>query len=481
MLDHSENYDELLRRIEKTAAAHRLHGRMKFQGLDISVENRKGSIRRWFDPHGKETGHTKMFWNYGYIRGTEGTDGDHVDVYVGPDADAAKVYIVNQMKKPADGAEKWTEFDEQKCMLGFPSADEAKAAYLKQYDDPRFFGSMKEMDMATFTAKVLDKSNHGKKVASARLGKLIAEMNLRKLAEGEEMVTGTEVLGRTPLVSSLPAMTRFSEAVDTRDGKAQADAAMKTAGVGDRVDDAGIALLAAPYAADVAGKAMSHAGSPKVKALGAALRAGAGTESPFGHSKGRELTGLAMVAPSVSHSVEKLAPKKRAAIEKVAATLYEDFEYLPEGEKTALVEKLLGMAGKAAPRLVVGAERAAASAAKPIAAKAGEGLIGGAPSMGQRLVAGVKQKIAPVPRTFAVPSHAVAGTPAASAAIPRTSTVGSKWNPLTTKNLLMGTAATGLGLAGYAGDKGINTASAMLTHPQEAMGIPSVQGPGRAF
>lgn len=143
--------------------------RLKFQGLDISIENPKGSVRRWYDPHGKETGHTKMHFAYGYIRRTKGTDGDHVDVYVGPNSGADTVYIVNQMKKPPESAKNdgqaWTKFDEQKCMLGFDSAEAAKAAYLKQYDDPRFFGSMKTMAFDTFKEKVLDKANHGKKVA----------------------------------------------------------------------------------------------------------------------------------------------------------------------------------------------------------------------------------------------------------------------------------------------------------------------------
>ena len=81
-------------------SAHRLHGRMKLYDLDISIENRKGSIRRWYDPHGKEKGHTTMKYAYGYIRRTKGTDGDHVDVYIGPNPEADRVYIVNQMKKP---------------------------------------------------------------------------------------------------------------------------------------------------------------------------------------------------------------------------------------------------------------------------------------------------------------------------------------------------------------------------------------------
>lgn len=155
--------------LQKSAAAYKLQGRQEFQGLQISIENRKGGVRRWFDPHGKEKGSTKMHWAYGYIRGTKGTDGDHVDVYVGPNPQATHAFIVNQMKKPEGDIKKdgkaWTKFDEQKVMLGWDTAAEAEAAYRKQYDDPRFFGSIKPMDMAQFKEKVMAKANHGKKVA----------------------------------------------------------------------------------------------------------------------------------------------------------------------------------------------------------------------------------------------------------------------------------------------------------------------------
>lgn len=145
----------------KTAAAHKLERRMKFQDLDISIETDKGSKRHWKDPHSGESGSTTMLHPYGYIRRTEGTDGDHVDVYVGPDEGSNKVFVIDQAKKP-----EFKAFDEQKVMLGFNSAEEAKAAYLKHYNSPRFFMGMKEMDMDDFKTKVLDKSNHGKKVAS---------------------------------------------------------------------------------------------------------------------------------------------------------------------------------------------------------------------------------------------------------------------------------------------------------------------------
>ncbi len=167
------------RHLKKTAN-YKLQGARMFRGLDVAIENKKGSSRKWYDPHGKESGSTYMHYDYGYIRLTEGTDGDHVDVYVGPNEDAAKVFIVNQMKKPDFKA-----FDEQKVMLGFDSADAAKKAYLRQYNNPKFFGSMKEMDFEEFKAKVLDKKNHGKKIASGDMLQYFAD-HPEKLREKRE-------------------------------------------------------------------------------------------------------------------------------------------------------------------------------------------------------------------------------------------------------------------------------------------------------
>lgn len=142
-------------------AAYKLQGRIEFQGLPISIENKKGSTRKWYDPHAKESGSTKMHFDYGYIRRTKGTDGDHVDVYVGSNHDASHAYVIHQMKKPA-----FKEYDEDKCMLGFGSAKEAKEAYLRQYDDPRFFGTMTVIPMEKFKEKVMDKKTQGHMVKS---------------------------------------------------------------------------------------------------------------------------------------------------------------------------------------------------------------------------------------------------------------------------------------------------------------------------
>ncbi len=127
----------------------KLQDRRYFRGLDIAIENKKGSTRKGINDDGTSW-KTLMKFDYGYIRKTESpNDGERVDVYLGPDESSDKAFIVNQ-NNPFTG-----KFDEQKAMLCFSSADEAKKAYLSQYDNPKFFGSMKEMPFDEFKEKAL--------------------------------------------------------------------------------------------------------------------------------------------------------------------------------------------------------------------------------------------------------------------------------------------------------------------------------------
>lgn len=140
-----------------TWSGHELQDRYNFAGLKISVENKKGSTRSGKDKDGHEW-HTFMHYDYGYIRGTEGTDGDHVDCYIGDNEDAKNVYIIHQNDPVTN------KYDEDKCMLGFDSLESAKAAYLKQYDRPGFLGSITTMSIDEFKDYVLAKENHGERI-----------------------------------------------------------------------------------------------------------------------------------------------------------------------------------------------------------------------------------------------------------------------------------------------------------------------------
>ncbi|MCL2650324.1 MAG: hypothetical protein FWD60_04755, partial [Candidatus Azobacteroides sp.] len=103
-------------------------GHVKVQGFDVSIENPKGSTRSGTDENG-EAWNQEMKNSYGYIRRTTGMDGDHIDVFLGNNPASKKVFVVDQ-NRPSDG-----KFDEHKVMLGFNSIDEARDAYLSNYED----------------------------------------------------------------------------------------------------------------------------------------------------------------------------------------------------------------------------------------------------------------------------------------------------------------------------------------------------------
>lgn len=105
-------------------------GHVRVAGYDISIEQPKGSVRSGVDANGNKWEQT-MHNTYGYFRGTEGVDGDHIDVFLANDMDAwngEQVFVVDQYNE--DGS-----FDEHKVMLGFDSIEDAQSAYLSNYED----------------------------------------------------------------------------------------------------------------------------------------------------------------------------------------------------------------------------------------------------------------------------------------------------------------------------------------------------------
>lgn len=102
-------------------------GHIKINGFDVTIEQPAGSVRSGKDANGKEWSVT-MNNTYGYIRGTESVDGDHIDVFLGPDMNSDMVYVVDQVN--TDGS-----FDEHKVMMGFSSLEDARSAYFSNYED----------------------------------------------------------------------------------------------------------------------------------------------------------------------------------------------------------------------------------------------------------------------------------------------------------------------------------------------------------
>ena len=124
----SEDVDTAPTEAQKEAGNYK-KGHVQVGKFDITIEQPQGSIRKGTDANGKAW-ESKMHNTYGYIRGTVGVDGDHIDVFLSNDIDGwdgRKVYVVDQYNP--DGS-----FDEHKVMLGFNDMDKAKSDYLANYE-----------------------------------------------------------------------------------------------------------------------------------------------------------------------------------------------------------------------------------------------------------------------------------------------------------------------------------------------------------
>ena len=165
-------------------------GHIKLQGLNIAIENPRGSERKGVDGNGKEWSHS-MSDHYGYIKRTTGADGDQVDVYVGPEPFSQRVFVVDQ-KDQGSG-----KFDEHKVMLGYTSQAAAVKAYKSNFDKDWSVGDVTEMKMPEFkawlksgdTAKPLAAESSkatvksiNAKIAAVRLSGMSAERKQQELA-----------------------------------------------------------------------------------------------------------------------------------------------------------------------------------------------------------------------------------------------------------------------------------------------------------
>jgi hypothetical protein len=130
-------------------------GALSLHGLRISIENPAGTRRR---PEWPPLAH-----HYGYIRGTEGKDGDHVDVFLGPDAENADlpVFVVDQVTQAG-------RFDEHKVMMGFADEAAAREGYLANYS-PGWsgLGDITQMALADFKVWVMDPARTTKRASQA--------------------------------------------------------------------------------------------------------------------------------------------------------------------------------------------------------------------------------------------------------------------------------------------------------------------------
>lgn len=90
-------------------------------GLTVHIDRPIGFVQKGKDAQGAAWERTYKN-DYGFLKKTNGGDDEELDVFVGPNPNAGKAFVIEQAD--ADGA-----FDELKLMLGFDSKDEACACY----------------------------------------------------------------------------------------------------------------------------------------------------------------------------------------------------------------------------------------------------------------------------------------------------------------------------------------------------------------
>lgn len=158
---------------EQRQAGNYRKGKFRWNGLEIAIEYPAGSVR---SGTGDGTSWSiEMKNHYGYIlKNVSEADGDHVDVFVGPNPESDLVCVVDQNKK--DG-----RFDEHKVMIGFVSADEAESAYRSNYsEDWTGFGSITAMTVDQFL-EWLSKGDTGK-VVSRQVSRYSRDVIARKFS-----------------------------------------------------------------------------------------------------------------------------------------------------------------------------------------------------------------------------------------------------------------------------------------------------------
>ncbi len=167
--------------------------KIKFKGLDIAIDRPKGFIQTGTNANGKDWKRTYLY-DYGFIKGTEGGDGEDLDVFVGPDHEASEAYIVTQNHE--DGS-----FDEYKAFIGFNTEEDALEAY-EAHIPIKYFQSistvpvgllkgMLGMDPMKTEAKTVKKKTPGEQLADILTSKQF-QAAISRLPIVQQMKTDAE-------------------------------------------------------------------------------------------------------------------------------------------------------------------------------------------------------------------------------------------------------------------------------------------------
>ena len=168
-------------------------GHIKVDGYDITIENPKGSTRSGKDASGKAWS-VPMHYDYGYIKGTEGVDGDHIDVYLSDNPTSGKVYVIDQIDQ------KTGKFDEHKVMYGLPSKEAAVEAYKSQYEKGWKVGTVTEVSREDFKKWVESSKRKTKPFSEYKSVKDAAAMRQPTEQKATEQTSGQGTTEQQPAV-----------------------------------------------------------------------------------------------------------------------------------------------------------------------------------------------------------------------------------------------------------------------------------------
>lgn len=207
LFDAEQEVDTNPTEAQKSAGNYK-KGHIKIDGYDITIENPKGSERSGVDTNGQPWSVT-MNNTYGYIRGTEGVDGDHIDVFLSDNPAGGKVYVIDQMNE--DGS-----FDEHKVMYGFNSALAAKRAYMKNYSPGwKGLGKTTEVSKKVFNEWVKSSKRKTKPFAEYKIAKENAD-NIAEIQSEDVLQADTVEYG---VSNKLVSKDRYEELKNKLRGK----------------------------------------------------------------------------------------------------------------------------------------------------------------------------------------------------------------------------------------------------------------------
>ena len=206
--------------------------RVSYQGIPVVLDRPKGFVMTGKNDETGEDWSRTYTCDYGFIPGTQGGDGDGLDVFYGDTPDANDAYWIRQIK--ADGS-----FDEFKILFGFKDAATAKAVYLAHVP-AKFLDSMSivPVDMVKAILGIDPANGIAKAFISSMKAESVSPIGVASVKAwiARRAIDQTEPVGAA-LVKSL---NKIAKALEPSDGISSMIARAYTSFLCDAWDGAGV-------------------------------------------------------------------------------------------------------------------------------------------------------------------------------------------------------------------------------------------------